>query len=361
MRNQVLQTQNRLCCFAHSEQLTNTPLNWLEEYKAAFLEEMLTVHGQLKVTENRLTELWGYFVFSAIVFGHICGPSALASLARLKWGDVFCAAEGYLLLPRRGGYVPVFVPQIVQVWAISLCMHRMRGRGAGRKRLGVFPRDGLVFPSWQESNQSPKAEDIHRTKRCFAGWLRRFAARNGLPRISTSRLLALLSWHLQYVYSSPVAGTLTGLTYYNPAPMTQLDLLDSYRRSMEIPPIPSDEASVAVRSARPRICIRKNSKDENPQIENVGISRLDYLDSIREILRGFQGLLPQKIRKHRHKVARELVELAQTLVAGSSCTNTPSDNIKVANGSYVAGWLAALAKRCSPLIMCSLILPLLSA
>lgn len=82
---------------------------------------------------------WCRFVFAAITLGGVAGPDALSEILQMRFKHLVTAVNGYILIPRAGGVVPIFVSDVVAACALSLCVHLMRGRGGGRNRLGPFP------------------------------------------------------------------------------------------------------------------------------------------------------------------------------------------------------------------------------
>ena len=337
----------RLCNFVDDATLVNTPPSWLEDYKLAFLDELGRINQQLRIVDEPVAETWCYFVFSAIVFGHVCGPSALASLAKLTWGDIFCAAEGYLLLPRMDGRIPVYISPVVRVCALGLCIQLMRGRGPGRNRLGAYPSDWSALPGRDDPETELTPGEVARASARFRVWFREFTDRHNLPAISVDRLLALACWHLQSVYSSPVAGALLGITRYCPAPVDRTDLLTSYRRTLARPAPPRSsprarQRPIKLYAQRP---IKQSASLLPPTPPEEGHEH--NVERIRAILRSHRKLDKGWARSQRNRVARQLNSLAQSFEDAAAKIDVPSEAASISNSAYVASWMGALAHECS--------------
>ena len=190
----------------------------LDKLDKAFLGNIATPKQNLGLLPSEIA--WCNCVYALISFGGIAGPNCLTEIADLRFNDLTTCTRGYIHIPRAGGRVPVFVPEIVALYSQSLLIHLRRGRGAGRNRLGEFPPDGYVIPGRDDPSAALGNDEWQKWKGHFQMWLERLGERAKIP-ISTNRLIQLSRARLARCYTPVVAGALLGLHLYNPAPVEQ--------------------------------------------------------------------------------------------------------------------------------------------
>ena len=176
---------------------------------------------------------WYRFVFGMIVFGGLAWPNALDDIFRLRYQDIISAERGYILIPRAGGLYPIFIPPAAADLALSLCVYLSRERGKGKNRLGLFPSDGFILPDRSNPSENPSYDEQRQLQNGFTSWLRNLGKSAGLY-VTVGRLISLSRARLSRLYSPPVASALLGIHISNPAPIDQLDALNSYRTPLDL-------------------------------------------------------------------------------------------------------------------------------
>jgi integrase len=206
-------------------------------------QENLLLHPQpLADTIQPSISAWCRFVFSLITLGGQAGPDAWREILSLRYRHIADAEAGYIHIPRMGGEVPVYIPPLLRLCALSLCRHLLREHGTVGN-LGCYPPDGFILPGRKNPSAAFCDNEPQEWKGTFAAWLSRFSTSCGV-RITLGQLQALSRAELAENYSPSIAGCLMGLQASNPAPVSQFDAMREYRTPFEMQDLHSTPASI---------------------------------------------------------------------------------------------------------------------
>ena len=175
---------------------------------------------------------WCRCVFALIAMGGLAGQQALEEILGLQFRDVLPISAGYILIPRAGGHYPIYVPQSVIPFVLSLLNYLTRGRGPGRNRQGTFPQDGFVLPGREVPTRMVGLDEHRHYQEMFRAWLMGLGKSVGLY-VPVGRLISLARGRVLRHYSPPIAATLLGIHLLNPAPVDQYGMIKLYRSGLD--------------------------------------------------------------------------------------------------------------------------------
>ena len=294
-------------------------------------------------------EYWEAFcrlAFALIVWGGMAWPGALTTLASLKWKHLRTAVQGFIRIPRRGVWLRLYIPPLVQAFVLVLGMHLPRRR----KFSEPSPEQPILPVSEQADDAANERRRLLRMARIrFNTWLQELCHIAGVRVISLHTLQQAVRPMLAETYGNVLAGAILGLTLYAPVPDGQEDVFDTYREPFTLPAVLPRKATTLspTPSPQPRVM------GEEP--ENYRLERL--IAHLREASRFLATAEPG----YRVASAAALEELARELL-GASMEDDLSDAFARArervdtvafNVAVLAAWLAHLCRdtRLKPLTL----------
>jgi hypothetical protein len=193
---------------------------------------------------------WCRCVFALITMGCLAGQQALEEIFGLQFRDVLPISAGYILIPRAGGHYPIYVPQSVIPFVLSLLNHLTRGRGPGRNRQGTFPEDGFVLPRREVPTRMVGLDEHRHYQEMFRAWLMGLGKSVGFY-IPVGRLISLARGRVLRHYSPPIAATLLGIHLLNPASVDQEGAVQLYRLELDWEWVVGQKLGSTALNARP--------------------------------------------------------------------------------------------------------------
>jgi site-specific recombinase XerD len=328
--------------------------------------DQLTETYQVKVKPDlspRMTA-WCWLIFSLIVETGISGNACLDELMALTYTDICSTLDGYIDIPRAGGRYPVFLPDRSQAYAIALCNHLRRGRGAGRNRMGNYPLDGFILPDRSEPEAEPSWEEIRAYQEIFQTWLTDLGKSSGV-HIRLSQLISLSRCRVFHRYPAAIAALLLGLHVQNPVRVEQVDQVGDYDLPLDLATNTGAHGFVA-RAPRLRLAVRMGSsqesadKDGEPGSEKqIPIHARKLRVVIQPLIRS-EKLTAKPVRKQvKEALSRFLLDVEKSLNKGHADGWSSFIENKLSNGLswidadeiniwMIASWLRELAGSGSP-------------
>ncbi|MBN1121776.1 MAG: tyrosine-type recombinase/integrase [Anaerolineae bacterium] len=175
---------------------------------------------------------WCRLVFALTVVSGAAGEGDFTAVAQLRLGDLFTCTEGYMRLPRRGGWTPLAIPDEVHLCALSLAAHLGRITGGARRRAFRVSTDWYVLPNLGNRLAPPDREALKGARSLFRRWLNLLSRAAGVS-INHRQLRQLARCRLPNIYPPCVAGSMLAHHHFHPAPSSQQDVLDAFRQPLD--------------------------------------------------------------------------------------------------------------------------------
>ena len=204
------------------------PPTALELLVQQFVSDLTSLQGTQK---DQWSMAFWHFAFAFIRFGGGAWPTVFSDLARLEWRHLQSAPDGYLLLPRDGIQMRLYVPPIVQLCALLLGENLPHSPGR------PFPCESqVILPQAHGANaEQVTPKNVQSQHRRLERWLRDLSRKAGLPRltkeqpaISIQTFAQACASPLLQIYSPMIAGAILGTIAYSPVPADQVDVFESY-------------------------------------------------------------------------------------------------------------------------------------
>lgn len=199
------------------------PQSSFTKIQAAFLTDLCQPTQELPINMDPLWSAWCRFAFSVIVFGGVAGHRFFEELLNLQWRHIDNIHDGYLLVPRWGGQVPLYVDEKVICPALSLRILTLKSHPRKTIREPSFLPKEFLIPEQSKSEARLSQTEAAFAMEQFTRWLDGLRQRAQIEeKITPSRLIQLSRGRLIQIYDPVIVGAILGLHRYNPAPVSQL-------------------------------------------------------------------------------------------------------------------------------------------
>lgn len=323
----------------------------LEKLDRAFLDNISTPKQNTSLLPYEIA--WCNCVYALISYGGIAGPKCLTEIVNLRFNDLTTCTCGYIHIPRAGGHVPVFVPEIVSLCIQSLVIHLRRGRGAGCNRLGKFPPDGYIIPSRDNPSAALGDDEWQKWEERFQGWLKCLGEQAKIP-ISISRLVQLSRARLARCYTPAVAGAVLGLHLYDPAPVEQRAHFQDFKQDLANDVFQAHEIEKVY---LPRFRAANQMAAESKSMPQP-VKLPEIFRRLRNIVAAYSRLEKQEARNVRGHVRRKLDEFCVRLEASigkppeiswldwfTKCREQPTLQDDEMMALWIARWLYGMLRK----------------
>ena len=205
------------------------PKSSFRRLQETFLSDLCQSNMEIHADLDPLWSAWCRFAFSVIAYGGIAGPHYFEELLSLEWRHIDQVDEGYILVPRWGGLIPVFIDDIVVCSTLSLRIMTKKLNSPKPSQKSFLPNNFLI-PRIEKSEGAIQRTEAIYAKEQFSKWLDGLVQQAQLDvQITPSRLSRVARGRLLEIYDPVIVAAILGLHRYNPAPISQMPRFELYR------------------------------------------------------------------------------------------------------------------------------------